>query len=85
MILRSRTRFDNYEVLGVGELWRFNGRELEINVLRSRKYIQVKESPHFPGFPLSEVIPQYLERSKSEGRNKIMKAFRGWVKTRIEE
>ncbi len=83
--ITSRTRFDNYEVLGVKELWRFNGTQLEINVLRKGKYIQVNESPHFPGFPLSEVIPQYLERSKSEGRNKIMKAFRGWVKTRIEE
>lgn len=78
-----RTRFDNYEVLGVGELWRFNGRELEINVLQSGKYIQVKESPHFPGFALSEVIPQYLETSKSEGRNKVMKAFRRWVNSRL--
>lgn len=82
--LTSRTRFDNYEVLDVGELWRFNGRELEINVLQSGKYIEVKESPHFPGFPLNEVIPQYLERSKSEGRNKVMKAFRGWVISRIK-
>jgi hypothetical protein len=41
--------------------------------------------PHFPDFPLSEVIPQYLERSKIEGRNKIMKAFRAWVGTRIGE
>ncbi len=81
--LTSRTRFDNYEVLGVGELWRFNGRELEINVLQSGKYIQVNQSLHFPGFPLSEIIPQYLERSKSEGRNKIMKAFRGWVISRL--
>ena len=71
-------------MLGVGELWRFNGTELEINVLRSRKYIQVNESPHFPGFALSEIISQYLERSKSEGRNKIMKAFRGWVISKIK-
>ncbi len=83
--ITSRTRFDNYEILGVGELWRFNGRQLEINVLRSGRYIQVKESPHFPGFPLTEVIPQYLERSKTEGRNKTMKAFRSWVRMRIEE
>ena len=83
--ITSRTRFDNYEVLGVKELWRFNGTQLEINVLRSHQYIQVDESPHFPGFPLGEVIPQYLERSKIEGRNKTMKAFRSWVKTRIEE
>lgn len=83
--ITSRTRFDNYEVLGVKELWRFNGTQLEINVLQSGQYVQVNESPHFPGFPLSEVIPQDLERSKIEGRNKTMKAFRAWVRTRIKE
>lgn len=83
--ITSRTRFDNYEVLGVGELWRFNGTELEINVLESGRYIKVSESPHFPGFSLTELIPQYLERSKIEGRNKIIKEFRSWVKTKIEE
>ncbi|MCJ8282178.1 MAG: Uma2 family endonuclease [Rivularia sp. ALOHA_DT_140] len=83
--ITSRTRFDNYEVLGVGELWRFNGTKLEINVLESGRYIQVDESPHLPGFPLTEVIPQYLKRSKTEGRNKIIKEFRSWVKTKIEE
>lgn len=31
--ITSRTRFDNYKVLGVKELWRFNGTQLEINVL----------------------------------------------------
>ncbi|NJL65139.1 MAG: Uma2 family endonuclease [Methylacidiphilales bacterium] len=81
--ISSRTRFDNYEVLGVKELWRFNGTQLEINVLQSSQYVQMNESPHFVGFPLSEVIPQYLERSKIEGRNKTMKAFRTWVKTKI--
>ena len=81
--ITSRTRFDNYEVLGVKELWRFNGKQLEINILRSGSYVQVDESPHFPGFLLSEVIPQYLERSKIEGRNKTMKAFRVWVKSRL--
>ena len=81
--ITSRTRFDNYEVLGVGELWRFNGTELEINVLESGRYIQVDESPHFPSFALREIIPQYLERSKIEGRNKIIKEFRSWVKTKV--
>ena len=70
-------------MLGVGELWRFNGSELEINVLELGRYIQVDESSHFPGFPLTEVIPQYLERSKNEGRNKIIKEFRGWVSSKL--
>jgi Uma2 family endonuclease len=83
--ISSRTRFDNYEVLGVKELWRFNGTQLEINVLQSGQYVRMHESPHFPGFSLSEVIPQNLEQSKIEGRNKIVKAFRAWVRTRIQE
>lgn len=83
--ITSRTRFDNYKILGVRELWRFNGTQLEINVLQSGEYVQVNESPHFHDFSLSEVIPQYLERSKIEGRNKIMKAFRNWVRTKIQE
>ncbi len=80
--ITNRTLLENYQALGVGELWRFNGRILEINVLQEGEYIQTKESPHFPGFPLKEIIPQYLERSKIEGRNKTMKAFRTWIRKR---
>lgn len=82
--LTSRTRFNNYEALGVGELWRFNGRKLEINVLQDGEYIQVSESPHFPGFSLGEALPDYLERSKIEGRNQTMKVFRAWVRQQNE-
>jgi Uma2 family endonuclease len=82
--LTSRTRFNNYEALGVGELWRFNGTKLEINVLQDGEYIQVSESPHFPGFYLGETLPDYLERSKIEGRNQTMKLFRAWVRQRKE-
>lgn len=81
--ITSRTRFNNYEVLGVKELWRFNGTKLEINVLQDGEYMQCEASPHFPGLPLCEVIPQYLEQSKIEGRNKTMKAFRAWVREKI--
>jgi Uma2 family endonuclease len=81
--ITCRTRFNNYEALGVGELWRFNGTTLEINVLLAGQYIQVNESPHFSGLPLGEVIPQYLAQSKIEGRNKTMKAFRAWVRENI--
>jgi hypothetical protein len=29
------------------------------------------------------MIPEYLKRVKTEGRNKTMKAFRTWVKEQI--
>jgi Uma2 family endonuclease len=83
--ITSRTRFNNYETLGVKELWRFNGTKLEINVLQRGEYMQCETSPHFPGLPLCEVIPQYLEQSKIEGRNKTMKVFRAWVREKIAE
>ncbi|WP_254565082.1 Uma2 family endonuclease [Oscillatoria sp. HE19RPO] len=82
--ITARSRFNNYQALGVKELWRFDGTRLEINVLQGGQYVQVNESPHFPGLPLNEVIPQYLEQSKVEGRNKAIKAFRAWVRERIE-
>ncbi len=82
--ITARTRFNNYQALGVRELWRFDGTTLEINVLQGGEYIQMSESPHFPGLPLGEVIPQYLQQSKVEGRNKSIKAFRAWVRGRIE-
>jgi Uma2 family endonuclease len=81
--ITGRTHLDNYQVLGVKELWRFNGRDLEINCLQEGNYVQVEESPHFPNFPLREIIPAYLERSQTEGRNKVMKAFRHWVRSRL--
>ena len=77
--ITARTRFDNYEALGVKGLWRFDGDRLEINVLQEGRYVQVVESPHFPGFPLGEAIPVFLQRSKVEGRNRAMKGFRAWI------
>jgi Uma2 family endonuclease len=81
----SRTHLQIYQALGVPELWRFEKGKLQINVLREGEYVEVKFSPHFSGFLLIEVIPQYLQRVKTEGRNKTMKAFRNWVKEQILE
>ncbi|MCG6133417.1 MAG: Uma2 family endonuclease [Nostoc sp. LLA-1] len=77
--ITSRTRFNNYVVLEVPELWRWNGTKLEVNVLVDGKYRE-SSSRIFPDLPISQVIPEYLHRSKSEGRNAAMKAFRTWVR-----
>ncbi|OUL37424.1 hypothetical protein BV372_02325 [Nostoc sp. T09] len=80
--ITSRTRFNNYEVLGVPELWRWNGTRLEINVLINGKYV-ASTSSIFPNLPIAQVIPEYLMRSKTEGRNAAMRAFRVWVREQI--
>lgn len=79
-----RTRFNNYEALGVPELWRYDGQSLEINVLEEGKYVKSNISRNFLSLPLMEIIPQYVERSKIEGRNATIKAFRSWVNSQIK-
>ena len=79
--LTSRTQLNNYEALGVPELWRYNGRKLEISVLQDGKYVKGEISLQFPNFPIAHLIPQYLEQSKTAGRNVAMKAFRSWVRS----
>lgn len=82
--ITSRTHPSIYEALRVPELWRFDKGKLQINVLQAGNYIEVPESLNFPGVPLSKVIPQYLEESKTVGRNKVLRAFRIWVQEQIK-
>ncbi len=66
--ITSRTAFDNYQVLGVPELWKYNGKKLQINVLRSGIYIQSQTSDLFPNLDVGSIIPDLLLLSKTQGR-----------------
>jgi Uma2 family endonuclease len=78
--LTSRTHLDIYQRLQVPEVWRFDRGVLEINILQDDRYTIANESRIFPGLNLLAAIPTYLDRSKIEGRNSTMKAFRQWVR-----
>ena len=75
----SQIKKNSYQTLGVPELWIYDGRSLQINVLRNRKYVEVYQSQIFSDLPIVEVIPRYLDQSKREGRNVAIKAFRAWL------
>lgn len=79
----SRTHPSIYQALTVPELWRFDKDKLQINILRNRNYVESEDSLNFPGMPLIEVIPRYLEQSKTVGRNATLKAFRTWVREHL--
>ena len=78
--ITSRTKFDNYRLLGVPELWRYTRRGLEIKLLEAGNYVGVNYSPNFPGIPIIELINQYVQQSLSLGRSAAIRGFRGWVK-----
>ena len=81
--ITSPTHIGAYEGLGVSEVWRCKGKQLQLYRLQNGRYVEVEISPTFPELPLKIVIPQFLEQGHAEGRNKAMKAFRKWVRGRI--
>ena len=80
--ITSRTHANIYQALKVPELWRFEKNNLRISILQDGNYIESQFSLNFPTLPLIKVIPQYLQQSKTAGRNATLKAFRNWVKQR---
>ena len=77
--LTSRTQLDNYQILGVPELWRYARRGLQINVLQAEQYIESDVSPTFPNIPIVELVNLYTQQSQVAGRTPAIQAFKNWV------
>jgi Uma2 family endonuclease len=80
----SQTSLNCYEALRVPELWRYDGQVLKIYLLQEGKYIESNTSPNFPDFTIIDIIPQYVDRSKTEGRSPTIRAFRAWVREQLQ-
>lgn len=80
---KSEIKKNSYEALGVPELWIYDGRSLQINILQNHQYVTSDRSQIFPNLPILAVIPQYVTQSKIEGRNVAIKAFRAWAAQHI--
>jgi Uma2 family endonuclease len=80
----SRTHPSIYEALKVPELWRFEKGKLQINLLQNGSYVVSERSKNFPNFDLAKILPQYLEQSKTTGRNSVIRAFRILVREQIQ-
>ncbi|BAY60525.1 hypothetical protein NIES22_05840 [Calothrix brevissima NIES-22] len=81
--ITSRTRFENYELLGVPELWRYTQQGLEINLLQAGKYIKSQSSPNFPDIPIIELVNEYVQQCLTVGRSQAMRNFKIWVQNNL--
>jgi Uma2 family endonuclease len=81
--ITSRTRFDNYEILGVPELWRYTQQGLEISLLQQGKYIKSQSSPNFPDIPIVELVNEYIQQCLTIGRSQAIRNFRNWVNNNL--
>lgn len=81
--LTSRTQLNNYQILGVPELWRYARRGLKINVLQGRQYVESDASPTFPDIPIIELVNRYAQQSQVSGSSQAIQAFRQWVRENL--
>ncbi|MFB2772935.1 Uma2 family endonuclease [Pelatocladus sp. BLCC-F211] len=76
----SKTQLDAYEALKVPELWRYEDGKLQINILQNGKYIESEMSVTFPNWAILQIVPQFVEQSRTIGRSPALRAFREWVR-----
>lgn len=75
---RSVPRQPIYAALGVPELWRFDGQNLEVMVLGKKGYSRVHSSPAFPFLKMDQ-FSQFVHRLLNEDSVIVLKDFRKWV------
>jgi Uma2 family endonuclease len=77
----SLHKFKIYAALGVPEIWRYDGRQAHFYILVGEAYEKIENSVAFPMLTAAD-LTQYLERRKTEGHSKTLKAFRQMLRAR---
>jgi len=72
----SRTTLDAYEAMGVPEVWIYRNKQLKIYLLILQGYTETSISPTFPDLPLTELIPQLVQKAINEGTSKMLRDLR---------
>ena len=75
----SLDRFDIYKALGVPEIWRFDGTQLEIYTLQANQYVLQPCSRTLPPLTATDIL-RFLNLHPTIGENTLIKQFRLWVR-----
>ena len=76
---RSIDREPIYAVLGVPEIWRYDGRKLQCLHLKENGYVIRKHSLAFP-FLEPALLQNFLRRLPIHGETATIKEYIGWIK-----
>jgi Uma2 family endonuclease len=75
----SLNKFPIYAQLGVPEVWRYDGHQVQMFVLANGQYANIEQSAVFP--PLSNaVVTQFLEESTKLRSTAWLRRVRAWVR-----
>jgi Uma2 family endonuclease len=75
---KSVPREPIYAALGVAEIWRFDGRKLQVLHLGKGKYSERKRSVAFPFMPMTE-FAEFVLRMTEADEFKVLREFRQWL------
>jgi Uma2 family endonuclease len=78
----SDRRLPIYVLLGVPEVWRYDGYSLEFLALQDGKYIAIAKSLSFPDLP-AEIIVEYVQKRLTLGESATLREFRKWVRANV--
>lgn len=73
--MTSKTTIEAYESVGVPEVWIYDSGKLTIYLLQGKKYTKCQTSPTFPQIPITELIPQLVERNWQVGSLQALEEF----------
>jgi len=79
----SINRMNLYAALGVPEVWRYDGKVLNIYGLEKGEYQVKDKSIALPILTPAEIV-RFLNSRKEMGETKLIRAFRQWVRNQIE-
>ncbi len=71
----SLGKFPIYAALGVREIWRYDGTQVQFHELTGDQYSGLFENPSFPGLTPA-MLAGALEQSKTKGQTAALRAFR---------
>ena len=69
-----------YAQLGVPEVWRYDSGELRMSKLEEHRYVTCENSVAFPILG-ARVLSEFLHKSRSTTRPKLVESFRQWIRT----
>jgi Uma2 family endonuclease len=72
---KSLKKLSIYAAFSVPEVWRYDGKSMQIYELKSGKYVKISHSRILPGLT-GAILSEFLEMMKTEGNTRSRHAFR---------
>ncbi|HEY9669708.1 MAG TPA: Uma2 family endonuclease [Coleofasciculaceae cyanobacterium] len=73
--LTSTTKAENYQAIGVAEVWIYRRDRLLIYCFDGNQYQECQTSQHFPNYNIETLLPQYVNRGWQVGSSVALREF----------